>query len=300
MTTSTSVLTCGLVLSAAMCFADDAKPGKKPLVTISWKERSEQKKLDSGEFVPAKEGQPDALKFVNSEAQQKQFSLVSFEPPKMESRTYVVRGRIRYEGVEGDGYLEMWNHFASGGPYFTKTLAKAGGLLGVIHGTSDWREFALPFDKGNEPSPTKLEINLVLPGRGTVEVSDLALYAPADDVFGKLSLNGGWWSDQTAGLVGGIGGSLLGVFLGCIVSPLMATGKARKFVCFALSAIAAGGVVTSLVGIIALVLQQPYGVYYPLLLIGGMSVFFGIGGLLMARQRYRQHDMRRISALDVA
>ena len=169
MTTFSIPLAGSLVLSAMLSFAEDtkpdAKPEKKPLATISWKERSEQKKLDTGEFVPGKEGQPDALEVVNTESQEKLFALATLEPPKIESRTYVIRGKIRYQAVEGDGYLEMWNHFANGGPFFTKTLAKSGGPLGVIHGSSDSRKFALPFDKGNEPSPTKLEINLVLPGQ---------------------------------------------------------------------------------------------------------------------------------------
>ena len=276
----------------------DAKAEKKPLLKISWKERHKQKKLTSGEFVEGKDGKPDLLRIVHTDAMEKQFPLIDFAPPEIAHSTYVVRGKVRYEGVEGKGHLEMWNHFAGGGMYFTKTLAEAGGPLGVIRGSSDWREFALPFKKDNEPTPTKLVINLVLPGRGTVEITDLELHAPADDFFGKVSMSGGWWPEQTAGLIGGILGSFLGVFLGCVIAPLMAAGRARHFVFIALGATAGCGLLALIVGIAAVSVGQPYHVWYPAVLLGGMSVFFGAGGFCMALQRYRQHDLRRMSALD--
>ena len=92
---------------------------------------------------------------------------------------------------------------------------------------------------------------------------------------------------------------MFGVFLGCVIAPLVAMGRARQFVCISLGTLGGCGAIAMAAGIVALALQQPYGVYYPLLFMGGMSAFFGFGGLLMAVQRYRQHDLRRISALDV-
>jgi hypothetical protein len=41
--------------------------------------------------------------------------------------------------------------------------------MGRISGTSSWRPISLPFDRtGTTNSPTRLEINIFLPGRGTV------------------------------------------------------------------------------------------------------------------------------------
>jgi hypothetical protein len=283
-----------LLTATAPIAAEDGGP--RPLLKVSWKERHEQQKFLSGEFVAGENGRPDALKLVHREASPQQFSLIEIEPPAINTPTYVVRGNVRYEGVEGTGYLEMWNHFSTGGPYFTKTLAEAGGPLGVIRGSSDWREFALPFNKGSEPSPTRLVINLVLPGRGSVEISDLELHAPADELFGA---SGGWWPEQTAALMGAIGGSVLGVFLGCVIAPLIAVGRARHFVYIALGAIGGCGLIALIAGLSALAVGQPYHVYYPALLLGGLSTFFGAGGFVMALARYRQHDLRRMSALDV-
>jgi hypothetical protein len=51
---------------------------------------------------------------------------------------------------------------------------------------------------------------------------------------------------------------------------------------------------------VALLQTQPYCVYYPLLLLGGLSVLV-IGPLRRTlRQRYQQLELRKIAALDVA
>jgi hypothetical protein len=295
--TTTALLMVLLFVGSAAALEPPKPP---PLWRHSWKEQHEQQKLTSGEFVAGTDGRPDALKLVQTEPEPKQFPLLEFTPPTIGTTIYFVIGKVRYEGVEGEGYLEMWSHFPNGGMFFTKTLATAGGPLGVIRGSSDWREFTLPFNKGEQPSPTKLVINLVLPGRGIVEVSDLRLEAPADDVinFKNTAAAWVWWDARTSGLVGGIGGSALGIFLGCVIAPLIGSGRARIFVYMSLGAVGGCGLIGFVAGLSALAVGQPYHVFYPLLLLGGMSVLFGFGGIALALQRYRQHDLRRMSALD--
>src|SRR5262245_39901377 len=48
--------------------------------------------------------------------------LLTIERPKITSARYALRGRVRYEGVEGEGYLEMWNQFPNGGRFFSRSL----------------------------------------------------------------------------------------------------------------------------------------------------------------------------------
>ena len=94
-------------------------------------------------------------------------------------RSWQLRTRIRYHEVSGEGYAVLWNHFADGGTYFTRALAKSG-PMGSISGSSEWRELALPFDATGSKEPLKkLVFSLVLPGSGTVEIEPFTL-APGE------------------------------------------------------------------------------------------------------------------------
>jgi hypothetical protein len=74
----------------------------------------------------------------------------------------------------------MWSEFpeAPGSPagkYFSRTLAEVGPLQ-KITGSAEWRPFLVPFDATQSKTlPSKLILNLVLAGAGTVEFSDVEL-----------------------------------------------------------------------------------------------------------------------------
>ncbi len=86
---------------------------------------------------------------------------------------YLVKGWIRYANVEVDGFIEMWSHFGERA-FFSRTLSD-GGPMGEITGSREWRVFALPFVLAEGMKPDRLEVNLVLPGKGTVTIADLRL-----------------------------------------------------------------------------------------------------------------------------
>lgn len=271
---------------------------EKPLATIKWKDRHERGELTSGKFVLGEGKTPDRLQLVHDGPGPVLLPLCEFSPPRLTERTYALRAQVKHQGVQGVGYLEMWSHFADGSQYFTRTLATAG-PMGQITGFSDGRMISLPFDKADAPSPTKLVVNLYLPGRGIVELTDLELYSPADE-FPPTSIAGAWWSDRMGGLVGGLGGSFLGVFLGGCLGPLIGMGKARRFVMasFVVVGVLCAGMLVA--GVIAVVSGQPYGVYYPLILLGGLGCFFCVMGLLTAGPKYDAVELRRMTALDAA
>ena len=93
------------------------------------------------------------------------------KPPVTESR-YLIAGEVKYE--DASGYLEMWNTFTEG-RYFSRTLGDVG-LMAKLSGTSDWRPFMLPFNAEAGEIPERLEINVVLPGGGKVELRNVNLY----------------------------------------------------------------------------------------------------------------------------
>jgi len=123
------------------------------------------------------------LEITNTADAPLQWHLTTIDRPAITSMIYEITGDIRYEGVDGSGYLEMWSCFPPAGPgypegrYFSSTLGKVGsGPMEPIAGTSDWRTFELPFDRtGSANPPDRLELNIFLPGRGTVYIGPLKL-----------------------------------------------------------------------------------------------------------------------------
>jgi hypothetical protein len=110
-------------------------------------------------------------------------------PRLVTTHHYAITGEVRYENVSAGSYLEMWSHFDPPAPkypgepgspfpdeaYFTRTLAD-NGPMGRLDGTSDWREFWLPFDStGAKTQLTELEMNLHLTGPGTVHLRNMKL-----------------------------------------------------------------------------------------------------------------------------
>jgi predicted Ser/Thr protein kinase len=112
-----------------------------------------------------------------------QWPVLKIDKPPITSMHYALTGEIKYDGVQGAGYLEMWSYFPPAGPgqpegqFFSRTLGGVGsGPIARITGTSDWRTFELPFDRtGLANPPTRLEVNIFLPGRGVVFIDSLKL-----------------------------------------------------------------------------------------------------------------------------
>lgn len=108
-----------------------------------------------------------------------------------------------------------------------------------------------------------------------------------------------WWTDGQAGLFGAIAGGGLGVLggvLGIVCGICAPRGKCKALVHGLAVFMLGAGVVSLIAGVIALALRQPYGVWYPLLLIGFICTCV-VGGLIpVIRRAYRLADQRRLEA----
>jgi len=222
------------------------------------------------------------------------FHLVTIDHLAVVGPAYVVAGQVRYQDVEGQGYLEMWTVFPDGQRFFTRTLG-AQGPLAALHGESSWRRFELPFDlSGASQAPSRLEINLVMPGRGTVWLGPMQLQ-PRTGTSGTT--HGGWWSERVGVLLGVMLGSSLGV-LGALIGVLGGRGKARRTVLALLVGMIALGGCLVLVGAAAAATSQPRHVWYPLVVLGGAAGLIALVILPAMRRRFAADELRRIDALD--
>ena len=99
-----------VILSTGLIFADDST------VTLTFRPLNEIGQPVTEVKGPA--GEP-AIEVVGGQAPtMRRVRLFAIILPSR-AHNYVVRGRVKYEGVIGDGYLEMWNDFGEKGQYFS-------------------------------------------------------------------------------------------------------------------------------------------------------------------------------------
>jgi hypothetical protein len=221
-------------------------------------------------------------------------NVLTIDRPGITGSRYTLTGQVRYERVEGVGYLELWNHFPSGGQYFSRTLGEAGPMM-KLHGTSGWRSFALPFDATGAPPPTRLVLNVVLSGPGVVYLGPVKL---TEESQSDLSGAGGWPIERIGGLAGGLAGGLVGC-AGALIGVLTSLGRARRLVMATSILLSLLGTVAFAGGIAAVARAQPYAVYYPLLLIGFLAAVIPLGLLPAIRKRYEDIELRMMRSHDV-
>lgn len=291
----TACAAAGLLMQCTLAAAQEPAP---PLRVIRWDELQQEGQLSVGEIIPVDGPHANVLEIRHEGPGPAEFQLVEIIDPDITELNYAVSGQVRYENVQGTAYLEMLNYLPDGQWFFSRTLGNAGPLSSIT-GASTWRDFRLPASLGEDPStprPSRLVINLHLDGPGTVYLSDLRLAnASAEWMRGHA---GAWWGDGQGGLFGGIAGSLLGL-MGATIGTLAGLGRGRRVVAALLIVMIAVGSISLLLGIVALMLQQPYAVYYPLLLLGVLSTVLGVAMIPVMKQRYHAAEFRRMQALDV-
>ncbi len=142
-----------------------------------WSKLREQGALTVGQIIPPDTKTPaECLKLENRTSQSATVPLATIQNPAITQTAYAVAGRVRYEGVEGTAYLEMYGYLAAGKKMTVRTLGT--GKLKGITGDSDWREFYLPLFIGGQAKmrPVKIDVNLIFPGKGTIYLQPLQLH----------------------------------------------------------------------------------------------------------------------------
>jgi hypothetical protein len=261
--------------------------------------------VEAGEMEVAGEPKPLKVTRVSFDAFGGTVRVLELADPKITQSSWEISGKVKYANVQENGYIEMWSHFPDGSAYFTRTLDTSG-PLGVLHGTSEWREFRLPFFSEAGKAPSKLVVNVVLPGGGTVWLGPAtlkeAIARPAPAAGAVKRAGGGmfaapWWGTRGGGVVGATVGLMCGVY-GGVMGILASWARGRRL---SIPVMVGGLVVCGLMVLTALVAWasgQPYGVWYPLLL-SGMITGMLTGTLIpVLKRRLEEDELRQMTALD--
>ena len=81
----------------------------------------------------------------------------------------IYRARLRSEGLQGKAYLEMWCVFPGQGEFFSRALHAP------ISGTNDWMSQETPFFLKEGQDPSRVKLNLVIEGEGTVWLDQIVV-----------------------------------------------------------------------------------------------------------------------------
>ena len=93
--------------------------------------------------------------------------LAEVNGPDIENAKLVYKAKIKSE-LQGTAFLEMWAH-VGGGQYFSR------GMNDPVQGKSDWKTIQTPFMFQKGQKPTRVTLNIVINGTGTVWIDDIVL-----------------------------------------------------------------------------------------------------------------------------
>ena len=108
-----------------------------------------------------------------------------------------------------------------------------------------------------------------------------------------------WWSEQAAGLIFGIAGSVggvLGGLLGAAAGALIPQGRGKPLVYGLFGTLVILAIASVALGLVALLGGQPRHVWMPPLLVGGVMLVSILPSGLWLPRWYRQAEQRRLEA----
>jgi hypothetical protein len=222
---------------------------------------------------------------VEGDKRRTQTHLLTIERPTVPSHQYRLVGKIKFQDVEGEGYVELLNRFPGRGEFFSRTLAE-GGAMGKLTGSSDWRDLELPFMSEPGLLPDRLTINLVLPGQGQVWLTPLRIDTLPDLEPAAAPVSAGWFV---------LGPFAVAVILVGSLAAIRRTRRVALWVCRGFAVASLASVATGA----AIWHRTPH--MAPFLLFAGLTglVTFSAGAILL-RKSLGRDELRRMRAMDVA
>jgi hypothetical protein len=264
---------------------------QKILRDYDWKDLARQQTLP-GEVISMDGGSVLKIEDTNhTNYLLRDFLVMKISDPAIIKKAYFLVCTMKYENVFGhaNSYLNLSCYVAPaalGGD--ERNISGFAENNSVFYGTANWKSYRFAVVRDAlEGLPTQLELHLVMNGPGTVYLRPIRLYG----------VTGSWWSPQQIALIGGIGGSVIGCF-GALLGCLAGMGKARTFVLTTMKIFIALGILLTIAGFVAVVSNQPYAVWYALLLPGVILTLVFSLTLPSIQRRYDELEIRRMTSVD--
>ncbi len=236
-----------------------------------------------------REGEMDVLKVVIPSSVNSH-TLFRINEPRISAQRYAFTGKVRSDGVAGEGYLELLSTFPSG-TYFSRTMS-ASGPSAKLSGKFNWRNFSLPFTRSPHLPPATIMTFGVRAPEGTVlYLSDLRLVEVSPAA-------GAWLTERQVGIAGGIFGVIVGL-MGALAGILGGRGKRMPLVMGIVNAGLVMGALLLLAGVAGLIYSQPEYLQTALLLGGGFLALIFASVRNTLRRRYQEVELRKMEAQDV-
>lgn len=227
--------------------------------------------LSAGESQFVESDDDGSLSIVVPPGQAATVPLGSFPIEGMKADVYALQLDVEFQVTSSPAYFEMWTTLSNGGRFFSKTLSSSGPTSHLL-GAKSHHEVLVPASiKGSEVKATHCDLSLVLPGGGSVKIHRARMLdVPAG--FRLIGMTPGQWYP---GWMGGVIGAIFGVLCGCLgafYGYAWRTGTAWNAMQYFPTAMGMMSGVILIAGVVALVVKQPYHVWYPLMLVGVLGV----------------------------
>lgn len=262
------------LLAPALARAD------RTVLETDWAELAEAQDLPGEVLVPA--GRQEAVLHLEATGVHSSVEVLVLEHPALERAVFELRGVVRTEGVEPAGMLEMWVDYGPHGRFFSRTQGQ--GTHAPLVGTSDgFRRFVVPFTGRDGQPVERIELYVVLPAQGVVELGGIRLVEI--DQVGLSAIHGAWWDQYTGKLITYAGSAGIGL-LGCLVGLLALFRLGSGLVMFLLHLMLVSCMGLGLCGVIAMGFEQEGSVYFPFLVMGGVGIVCAVALYTPVRRRF--------------
>lgn len=189
----------------------------------------------------------------------------------MESETYALQLLVDHNLSGSPAYFEMWTSLNSGGQFFSKTLATRG-LMAHLDGVVTDRDVLIPASlEGSSETASKCSLAIVLPSGGQVTIRKARMLDLPAGLSIVTSVPGQWFPSWFGGVLGGVFGVIAGC-LGSFYAYSCRSGMMWSTMQYFPIVLGVVGGVVLLAGVAALVVRQPYHVWYPLMLLGVIAL----------------------------